>query len=87
MRIAALKNIVRKDVPIYYRRLFSGILEIELINKTVESHINFTVETKPTGINEVIINEMGEVEYPLLPLRKAVINYISLLDETGGLPL
>jgi len=87
MRIAALKNVVRKDVPIYYRRLFSGILEIELINKTVESHINFTVETKPTGINEVIINEMGEVEYPLLPLRKAVINYISLLDETGGLPL
>jgi len=86
MRIVALKNLVRKDVPIYYRRLFSGILEIELINKTVESHINFTVETKPTGINEVIINEMGDVEYPLLPLRKAVINHISLLDETGGLP-
>jgi len=86
MRIVALRNLVRKDVPIYYRRLFSGILEIELINKTVESHINFTVETKPTGINEVTINEMGDVEYPLLPLRKAVINHISLLDETGGLP-
>jgi len=86
MRIAALKNIIRKDVPIYYRRLFSGILEIELINQTVESHINFTVETKPTGVNEIIINDMGTVEYPLLPLRKAVINFISLLDETGGLP-
>jgi len=86
MRVAALKNIIRKDVPIYYRRLFSGILEIELINQTVESHINFTVETKPTGVNEIIINDMGTVEYPLLPLRKAVINFISLLDESGGLP-
>jgi len=86
MRIAALKNLVRKDVPIYYRRLFSGILEIELINQTVESRINFTVETKPTGVNEVTIDEMETVEYPLLPLRKAVKHYISLLDETGGLP-
>ena len=86
MKIVALKNLVCKDVPIYYRRLFSGILEVELINKTVESPINFTVETKPTGLNEVIINDMGEVEYPLLPLRKAVINYISVLDDTGGLP-
>jgi len=86
MRIAALKNIVRKDVPIYYRRLFSGILEIELINKTVESSINFTIETKPTGINEVTINDMEDVEYPLLPLRKAIKNYISLLDDNDELP-
>jgi len=87
MRIADLKNLVRKDVPIYYRRHFSGILEIELINQTVESHIDFTIETKPTGINEITIDDMDAVEYPLLPLRKAVKHYISLLDETGGLPL
>jgi hypothetical protein len=86
MKILEIRNIVRKDVPIYYRRLFSGTLVLELINKTHESQIDFTVETKPTGINEIIVNNMEPVDYPLLPLTKEVKKYISLLDESGGLP-
>ena len=86
MRIAAIKSLIRKDIPVYYRRLFSGVLVIEIINNTVESNIDFTVETKPTGINEVIINKMDSVDYPLLPLIKEVKKYISVLDESGGLP-
>jgi hypothetical protein len=87
MKIVAIRDLVRKDVPIYYRRLFSGVLTIELINEnTAESAIDFTVETKPTGINEVIINKMDNVDYPLLPLTKEVKKFISLLDDTGGLP-
>jgi len=86
MKVTAIKDLIRKDVPIYYRRLFSGTLVIELINKSAESRIDFTVETKPTGVNEVIINTMDSVDYPLLPLTKEVKKFISLLDETGGLP-
>jgi hypothetical protein len=86
MKIAEIKNLVRKDVPIYYRRLFTGIIVVDLINETVERNINFTVETKPSGVNEVIINELESIEYPLLPLTKAIKNHISVLDESGGLP-
>jgi hypothetical protein len=86
MKVTGIKELVRKDVPIYYRRLYSGILEIELINKSVESHIDFLIETKPTGVNEVIINTMDSVDYPLLPLTKEIKKFISVLDETGGLP-
>jgi hypothetical protein len=86
VKITAIKELIRKDVPIYYRRIFSGILVIDMINKTVESHIDFTIETKPTGLNEVIINNLQTVDYPLLPLRKEIKKYISVLDETGGLP-
>ena len=86
MKITEIKDLIRKDVPIYYRRLFSGTLVIELIDKSVESHIDFTIETKPTGVNEVIINNMENVDYPLLPLTKEVKKFISVLDENGGLP-
>jgi len=86
MKVTGIKELTRKDVPIYYRRLYSGILEIELINSTVESHIDFLIETKPTGINEIIINAMDSVDYPLLPLTKEIKKFISVLDETGGLP-
>jgi hypothetical protein len=86
MKIAALKDLIRKDVPIYYRRLFSGTVVIDLLNKTVESQIDFTIETKPTGLNEVIINNMAPVDYPLIPLTKEVKKFILILDETGELP-
>ena len=86
MKVTTIKELIRKDVPIYYRRLYSGTLVIELVNKSVESHIDFTIETKPTGINEVIINNMESVDYPLLPLTKEIKKYITVLDETGGLP-
>ena len=86
MKVIGIKELIRKDVPIYYRRLYSGILEIELINKSVESHIDFLIETKPTGVNEVIINNMDSIDYPLLPLTKEIKKFITVLDETGGLP-
>ncbi|MDR1388764.1 MAG: hypothetical protein LBJ31_02165 [Treponema sp.] len=77
---------VRKDVPIYYRRVFSGVLVIDLVNSTREARLEFTLETKPTGVNEVIINNMEVVDYPLLPLTKEIKKFITVLDETGGLP-
>ncbi|MDR1507761.1 MAG: hypothetical protein LBI67_11725 [Treponema sp.] len=86
MRILEIKNIIRKDVPIYYRRLFSGVLVLQLIDKTAESRIDFTVETKPTGINEIIVNNIEPVDYPLVPLTKEIKKHISFLDENGGLP-
>ena len=87
MKITGIKDLIRKDVPIYYRRLYSATLIMEIIqNNIIESHIDFTVETKPTGINEIIINNMESVDYPLLPLNKEVKHYLSILDKTGGLP-
>jgi hypothetical protein len=86
MRILEVKDIVRKDVPIYYRRLYTGLAILELTGKTVECGLEFTLETKPTGLNEVIINSMDPVDYPLLPLKKEMQKFISTLDENGRLP-
>lgn len=86
MRILEVKDIVRKDVPIYYRRLYTGLAILEITGKTVECAMEFTLETKPTGLNEVIINSMDPVDYPLLPLKKEMQKFISTLDENGKLP-
>ncbi|MCL1814971.1 MAG: hypothetical protein FWG27_04015 [Treponema sp.] len=87
MKITGVKDLIRKDVPIYYRRLYSCTLIIELFSKSADCHIDFTMETKPTGVNEVIINNMDNVDYPLLPLTKEIKKYLTVLDETGGLPV
>lgn len=86
MKIKGINNLIRKDLPIYYRRLYSGIVVVEFMDKITECHIDFIVETKPTGLNEIIISQLDNVEYPLIPLKKEIIAFITQLDATGGLP-
>jgi hypothetical protein len=86
MKVLQVKDIERKDVPIYYRRLFSGMLVLELLNTTVERAIDFTIETKPTGVRDILVTLAEPVDYPLIPVLKEVKRYLNELDDSGGLP-
>ena len=86
MRIVEIKNILRKDVPIYYRRLYSGVAVLELLSKPVEIPLDFQIEHKPTGQTDINITLSGVLDYPLVPLYKELKNYIGTLDSSGKLP-
>ncbi|MDR0602609.1 MAG: hypothetical protein LBG42_09545 [Treponema sp.] len=86
MKILSIKSVSRKDVPIYYRRLFTGIVELELLNKTVERQIDFSIETGPTGHKEITVTFGEKVDYPLVPLIRELKAFINNLDNSGGLP-
>jgi hypothetical protein len=86
MRVSEIKNIVRKDVPIYYRRLYSGIAVMELINKPIEVPLDFQIEHKPTGQTEIGVTLSQKVDYPLVPLHKELKRFIGALDSGGKLP-
>ncbi|MDR0377818.1 MAG: hypothetical protein LBH70_08505 [Spirochaetaceae bacterium] len=86
MKVLHVKDITRKDVPIYYRRLFSGILVLELMDKQIERAIDFTIETKPTGLRDILVTLAEPVDYPLIPLMKEIKRYLYELDDSGGLP-
>ena len=87
MKIVEIKNIVRKDVPIYYRRLYSGVAVLELVNKPVETPLDFQIEHKPTGQIEIGITLSQKIDYPLVPLQKELKKFIGDLDSTGKLPV
>ena len=86
MKVIEIKNLARKDVPIYYRRLYSGIVVLELINKIIDVPLDFQIEHKPTGQTEISITSMEQVDYPLAPLRKELKRFIGTLDSDGKLP-
>jgi hypothetical protein len=88
MRVLEIKEIIRKDAPIYYRRFFSGVANIELLNNNaVERRIDFYIETKPTGLKEILVTIAEPIDYPLVPLIKALKTTIHTLDTNGSLPL
>ena len=86
MQIVEIKNIVRKELPIYYRRLYNGIVVMELINKTVEIPLDFQIEHKPTGQLDINITLAEKVDYPLVPLLNELKKTIRDLDSGGKLP-
>jgi hypothetical protein len=87
MKILEVKDVVRKDVPIYYRRFYTGIAVMELVNKAIEVPIDFSIEIKPTGHKEILINLLDKVDYPLVPLNKELKKILDNMDSTGELPV
>jgi hypothetical protein len=86
MRIVQIKNVKRKEVPIYYRRLYSGIAEFELLNRAEDRLIDFTIETKPTGQKDIFVTMPEPLDYPLVPLMRELKKFLIDLDDAGKLP-
>jgi hypothetical protein len=88
MKVLEIKDIVRKNVPIYYRMFYSGTARLELVNITVEHQIDFSVEMLPTGDKKVLITTPEKtIDYPLLPVLQELKAAIIALDADGKLPL
>ena len=86
MKIVTLKDMIRKDVPIYYRKLYTSVAVIELNNKQNDYRIDFSLEIKPTGAKEVNVTFIDAVDYPLVPVVRELKRYIIELDNADGLP-
>ena len=86
MKVVVIRDMIRKDVPIYYRKLYTGVAVIETSSKNEDYRVDFAIEYKPTGQKEITVNFIDKVDYPLVPLIKELKNYILELEAVGGLP-
>lgn len=86
MKVISIKDMVRKDIPIYYRNLFTGVAVIEMNNSQKDYRIDFSIEYKPTGHKEIIISFIDTVDYPLIPINRELKSIITEMEACGGLP-
>ncbi|MCL2834590.1 MAG: hypothetical protein FWD78_15580 [Treponema sp.] len=86
MKIIEIKNIVRKDVPIYYKRFYKGNLVLDIMDKQDEIPVEFSIEHKPTGHTEIEASFAKEINYPLVPLMKELKTFIADLESNRKLP-
>lgn len=87
MKIIDLKQIERKDTPIYYRRFYSGLITMEILNKHIDRKIDFKIEMMPTGKKDISITFEQPVDYPVVPLMRELKQYLDELDKSGKLPV
>jgi hypothetical protein len=66
---------------------YNAVAEIELLGRVVETTIEFSLETKPTGAKEIVVTVQDDIDYPLVPLKAALKKAILALDRDAKLPL
>lgn len=87
MRIIELNNIDRKDIPLYYRNKYSASAKVELRDhRIIQLDLVFAVEVTPISGKEYCIENMSDIEYPTIPVKKALLEEIRELDRKGLLP-
>jgi len=86
MKVIAIENIARKNVPIYYRQMYTGTAVMEIVNKTERHRIEFSIEVKPTGDKEIIVTLPDDIHYPLIPVIRALKQTINTMHMDGELP-
>ncbi len=86
MKILELKDLEREEGYIYYRRNFSALAILEIPGSTLEAPVEFCIETSPLGEKTIELNINNNINYPLLPVKKALKEYILLQDTEGKLP-
>ncbi|MCL2602512.1 MAG: hypothetical protein FWD91_06830 [Treponema sp.] len=86
MKVIEIKNIKRKDFPIYYRRLYTGVAVLDFASTIADVPVDFQIEHKPTGQVEIGLALKEKVDYPIIPLTKELKLFIGALDSSGSLP-
>ena len=86
MKIVCIKDMIRKDVPIYYRMLYTGVAVIDFGSGPCDYRIDFSVEYKPTGAKEITVTFIDTIDYPLIPVTRELKNHILELENANGLP-
>jgi len=86
MKIVNIKDMIRKDIPIYYRKLYTGVAVIDMNNVHKDYRMDFSIEYKPTGQKEISVSFIDTIDYPLIPLKKELKNFINELEASGRLP-
>ncbi len=83
MKVLELRDIQKEEGYIYYRKKFFSTALIEIPQRNIEVPLMFVIETGPTGSKSVEITLQSSIDYPVLPVIKALKEKIGEYDKEG----
>jgi len=86
MKFLGMDEINKKDTLIYYRNVYSGVASFALIaDKKTSIRFQSTVEIKPTGERDIVLELLDSIDYPVVPIIKSLKEEILNIDRKGML--
>ena len=86
MKVMELANLKREDVQIFYIRKYAATAVLDLTARTTKVDIEFSIEMNSFGNKEISLSIKTQIDYPLIPIRKSIIEYLTNLEQEGKLP-
>lgn len=87
MRVAEIKSISKEEGYIYYINRYKATAVIEYLSKEASFPFSFYVEINPLGMRSYHVNDIPRtLDYPLLPVMKALKEYVIKMDKNRELP-
>lgn len=86
MKVLELKNLMREEGQIFYLRKYACDVVLEFPTTVVEAKVLFSIEMSPLGQKTIDLNIMQDLNYPIIPIRKAITDFIIKEDNEGRLP-
>ena len=87
MEVIKITDIKRKDIPLYYINKYTAYAELLLMGNLTSKHqVDFSVEVTPISGKVYSIEEIKNLDYPSLPVKKALVEKIQGYDREGLLP-
>lgn len=88
MKVLNILDVHREEFGLYYRRNFTANVVLELLSKQITVPASFIIETDPLGrkLIDVDIDANNLLNYPLIPVKTAIKQFIETIDNQGQLP-
>ena len=86
MKVVELANLKREDVQIFYIRKYTATAVLDLTARTANVDIEFSIEMNSFGNKDFSLSIKSPIDYPLIPIRKSILEYITNLEMEGKLP-
>jgi hypothetical protein len=83
MEVVDLKDIIRKEMAIDYRRVYTATAVLDLAGAAVEKKIEMALEHTPFGEVGIKITMLEDVDYPLIPVLKKIGEKARVLQREG----
>lgn len=86
MKVIEFKDLHREEGQIFYIRRYYCVAVLSLPTGTTFAPIKFSIEMNGLGHKDIELQVEGQINYPLIPVRKALMDFILSQDEEGKLP-
>lgn len=86
MKVLELENLQREEGQIFYIRKYSCHAILQLPTNIEKLPLKFIIEMDPLGNKSINLNMDNNVNYPLIPLKKALLEFIMNEEREGKLP-
>ncbi len=87
MKVLGINSICKEDSTLYYMNHYTANAVIELITQKVDLPVNFSIEITPLGNRNIDVSfKKEDINYPVMPLTKALKTFVDELSKNGELP-